>query len=82
MSPETLSCFEQTLHCAYSGRQRPEDVAVFYLGALQAIEAAAVISPEAVKDLAMLGEVLAVRAIQATAQFKKLPWWKKIIRRV
>lgn len=86
MNPETLDRFEQSLHCAFSGRHRPEDAAVFYLGALQAIEAAAIevsaASPEAVKELAMLAEVLGDRARQATAQFTKLPWWKKIIRRV
>lgn len=82
MSPETLIRFEQTLHCAYSGRHRPEDVAVFYLGALQAVEVATAIAPEAVHELAALAEVLADRATQATIQIDKLPWWKKIIRRV
>lgn len=72
---EILDRFEKTLECAYE-YPRPEDRAVFYLGALEALRT--------VKDCGhspeMVAHFIASRAQQATGEFLRLPWYRKIFR--
>jgi len=87
---EIIDRFEQGLKAAFNNTDRPENRALIYLGASEAI----LLAMQALREssipedqqaplrtsLSRIGNIACDGASSAVKVFLKLPWWKKIVR--